>query len=190
MATVEDPDLRDSRLSFSFWNPRPPSQGSSWNERPPTSHSTSPLPQPPMSLEGPQDQFKFIHSRPQGSQSRRVAGQAFRLPRIEAALLHSTFAAPSSLRVIPQPSIPQPSQNYFAWRSREEEPETSEPPVQFQEPVISDISVGDSPTQRGQLPIKWDTERKRRQGYLSHSEEGSEKSNFRHYSSSNIDFES
>jgi len=183
-ATVGIPDSRDSHLSFSFWNPQPPSQGSSWNERPPT----SPLSQP-ISLEGPQDQYRFIHSKPQGSQSRRVAGKALRLRRIDTVLLLSTFIAPSSLRVVPQPSISQPPQNYFAWRSREEELETSEPLVRFQEPVVSDMSVGDSPTQRGQLPIKWDTERKRRQEF-SHSEQGSEKSNFRHYSSSKIDFES
>ena len=37
--------------------------------------------------------------------------------------------------------------------------------------------------------VKWDSERKRRQGYFA-QEEGSEKSPFRHYNKADCDFES
>lgn len=61
--------------------------------------------------------------------------------------------------------------------------------VRFQDPVIYDDPVVSSNLQAGgHVPIKWESERKRRQGYYSQAGEGSEKSNFRHYNQSNIDF--
>jgi len=39
------------------------------------------------------------------------------------------------------------------------------------------------------IHVKWDSERKRRQGYFT-QEEGAEKSPFRHYNKANCDFES
>lgn len=54
----------------------------------------------------------------------------------------------------------------------------------FQEPITSptrprDLSI---------VQVKWDSERKRRQGYFA-QEEGAEKSPFRHYNKANCDFE-
>ena len=62
----------------------------------------------------------------------------------------------------------------------------------FQEPVVPESSHSASPTRPGEssiVHVKWDSERKRRQGYFA-QEEGAEKSPFRHYNKANCDFES
>ena len=62
----------------------------------------------------------------------------------------------------------------------------------FQEPVVPEDHSTSSPVHTRELSIvqvKWDSERKRRQGYFA-QEEGSEKSPFRHYNKANCDFES
>ena len=65
----------------------------------------------------------------------------------------------------------------------------------FQEPLVPEdqtTSTGTSPVHTRELSVvnvKWDSERKRRQGYFA-QEEGAEKSPFRHYNKSNCDFES
>lgn len=64
----------------------------------------------------------------------------------------------------------------------------SETTVHFQDPVIYDDPAASPNQQAGGIAIKWDSERKRRQGYYAQIGEGSEKSNFRHYSKSQIDF--
>lgn len=60
----------------------------------------------------------------------------------------------------------------------------------FQEPVVPEADTT-SPVHTRDLSIvqvKWDSERKRRQGYFA-QEEGAEKSLFRHYNKANCDFE-
>jgi len=57
----------------------------------------------------------------------------------------------------------------------------------FQEPVVPEADTTSS-QELSIVQVKWDSERKRRQGYFA-QEEGSEKSPFRHYNKANCDFE-
>ncbi|KAF9527623.1 hypothetical protein CPB83DRAFT_855734 [Crepidotus variabilis] len=78
-----------------------------------------------------------------------------------------------------------PAGTSFSWQAGGDELG----PVRFQEPVVPEDLSGSPDRQREQLAIKWDSERKRRQGYFAQSAEGEEKSNFRHYNKSKIDFD-
>jgi len=90
---------------------------------------------------------------------------------------------PSRRTHFPAPTA-APSSSSFTWRPGDDDEENV---IRFQEPVVHDPTIV-SDQQDGQVEIKWDTERKRRQGYFSQAEEGSEKSNFRLYNQSKIDF--
>ncbi|PPQ66644.1 hypothetical protein CVT24_006936 [Panaeolus cyanescens] len=85
---------------------------------------------------------------------------------------HNSLAGPSSM-----PSHPQQTQMQ-ATR------------IRFQEPVIPESSSGGSsrPGEASIVQVKWDSDRKRRQGYFA-QEEGSEKSPFRHYNKADCDFD-
>jgi len=62
---------------------------------------------------------------------------------------------------------------------------------QFQDPVVPEdhITSPIRPRELSIVHVKWDSERKRRQGYFS-QEEGAEKSPFRHYNKANCDLDS
>ena len=95
----------------------------------------------------------------------------------------SSTADPSRQTKFPPPTS-TPSSSSFTWRLGDDEEENV---IRFQEPVVHDPTIV-SDQQDGQVEIKWDTERKRRRVYFSQAEEGSEKSNFRLYNQSEIDF--
>jgi len=57
--------------------------------------------------------------------------------------------------------------------------------LRFQNPVTPDTHVSNLDRSRSIIQVKWDSERKRRQGYFA-QDEGEEKSPFRHY---NCDFD-
>ncbi|KAF8156632.1 hypothetical protein B0H34DRAFT_469150 [Crassisporium funariophilum] len=71
------------------------------------------------------------------------------------------------------------------------QPQDSMSRFRFQEPVMPQSHVV-SPTNRQRefsiVHVKWDSDRKRRQGYFS-QEDGAEKSPFRHYNKGKCDFE-
>jgi len=82
-----------------------------------------------------------------------------------------------------------PTRELLSSQSQMEEDSSSssiQTQFQFQEPVVPEADTT-SPT-RSQVQVKWDSDRKRRQGYFA-QEEGSEKSPFRHYNKANCDFE-
>lgn len=69
--------------------------------------------------------------------------------------------------------------------------EETQSQIRFHDPVITDDQVPTPVHPQEAHPIvqvKWDSDRKRRQGYFA-QDEGSEKSNFRHYNKSQLDFD-
>jgi len=62
--------------------------------------------------------------------------------------------------------------------------------LRFQNPVTPDTHVSNPDRSRSIsiIQVKWDSERKRRQGYFA-QEEGEEKSPFRHYNKTGCDFD-
>ncbi|KAF8804444.1 hypothetical protein BYT27DRAFT_6688756 [Phlegmacium glaucopus] len=68
---------------------------------------------------------------------------------------------------------------------------SSQTQFHFQEPVVPEDHIPSPirPRELSIIHVKWDSERKRRQGYFA-QEEGAEKSPFRHYNKANCDFES
>ena len=93
------------------------------------------------------------------------------------------------------PTRERPPSFHFVQSQIEEDSSTGSGSVQtqfrFQEPVVPEAHTT-SPVHTRDLSIvqvKWDSERKRRQGYFA-QEEGSEKSPFRHYNKADCDFES
>ena len=160
---------------------RRPAQSAPWHPSR-IEAQTTPQIRPPGALD---TRFSTLsqHSTPENSQkasSRTGMNLIFFGPTW--SLIVSTVD-PSRRTSFPAPTS-APSSSSFTWRPGDDEEENV---IRFQEPVVHDPTIV-SDQQDGQVEIKWDTERKRRQGYFSQAEEGSEKSNFRLYNQSEIDF--
>jgi len=104
----------------------------------------------------------------------------------------TTTSAERSVNSSPtQDPTPPSSSSYLLPPQFEEGSSGPQTQFRFQEPVVPEDHVTSSirPRELSIVQVKWDSERKRRQGYFA-QEEGAEKSPFRHYNKANCDFES
>ncbi|CAA7257340.1 unnamed protein product [Cyclocybe aegerita] len=133
-----------------------------------------PSPGPP----APPPPHREVESYPQTSRTtltRQSRNSHTNTPTIPPNTFTTMAAQPAAA------SSPGPSSQY------EEQAQAAQ--IRFQDPVVPEDHIA-SPIRQRQLSIvqvKWESDRKRRQGYFS-QEEGAEKSNFRHYNKEQCDY--
>ncbi|KAF8191156.1 hypothetical protein BJ912DRAFT_1058406 [Pholiota molesta] len=108
----------------------------------------------------------------------------------------SSQAGPSSVSQQRQHYPPPPPQQQEYQYQAHHLSQAPAPPLQFQSPVTPQIHVANTeraavgkPRALSVVHVKWDSERKRRQGYFAAQDDGEEKSPFRHYNKTGCDYD-
>ncbi|KAJ3502389.1 hypothetical protein NLJ89_g8908 [Agrocybe chaxingu] len=139
-----------------------------------TSEQLPPSPGPP----APPPPHREVESYPQTSRTtltRPSRNSHTNTPTIPPTTFTTTAAQPAAA------SSPGPSSQY------EEQAQAAQ--IRFQDPVVPEDHIASPirPRELSIVQVKWESDRKRRQGYFS-QEEGAEKSNFRHYNKEQCDY--